>query len=100
MRVERLEREAPCFGVETYPLQRAQAIAKRDQMGALRTIGSKRRGDQQNCAPDLPGIGGLLQIGEDTSRRQIAILRLGRLAGKLPQWNGHILPKRVEDRDE
>ena len=52
MGVERLEGKAPRFRIEPDALQRPQAIAERNQMGALRTVRPKHRGGKQNEAAE------------------------------------------------
>src|SRR4249920_4159986 len=76
MGVERLEGETARFRIEPDALQRPQSIAKRNQMRALRAVGPKHRGGEQNGAAGLAGISGLLQRAEETGRRQIAVVGL------------------------
>ena len=71
MGVERLEGETPRFRIAPDALQRAQFIAKRNQMRALRAVGPEGCGGKQNGAAGVTGIGGLLQRTEETGRRQI-----------------------------
>ena len=100
MGVERLEGETPRFRVEPDPLQRAQAIAERDQMRALRTVRPEHRGGKQNGAAGVAGVRRLLQRAEQTGRRQIAVVGLRRLGGKVPERDRHLLAKRIERGDE
>ena len=100
MRVERLEGEAPRFGVEPDPLQRAQAVAKRDQMGALRAVGPNAAAASSIVRPVSPCVRRLLQRGEHAGRRQIAVVRLRRLGGKVPERDRHLFAERIEHRDQ
>ena len=82
MRVERLEAETPRLGIEPDPLQRAQRIAERDEMGALGAVRPEHRGGDQHGAPDLAGVRGLLQAGERAGRGQIAVSGCGVLLAR------------------
>ena len=100
MSVERLEGKAPCFGIEPDALQRPQSVAKRDQMGALRAVRTERASRKQDRPPYVAGIGRRLQGGEDTGRRQISVVRLRCLGGKIPERDRHLFAQRIEHRDE
>jgi len=100
MGVERLEGKTPRFRVEPDALQRPQAIAERDQMGALRTVRPEHRGGKQNGAAGVAGVSRLLQRAEQTGRRQVAVVGLRGLGGKVPERNRHLLAKRIKRRDQ
>src|SRR6476619_119733 len=100
MGVERLKGETPRFRIEPDALQRPQAIAERNQMGALRTVRTEHRGGKQNGAAGVAGVRRLLQRAEQTGRRQVAVVGLRGFGGKVPERDRHLLAKRVERGDQ
>ena len=93
---QRLEAEPARVRLEPGALQRADRIAERDHVRALRAVGTERLHGEQHRAAELVLLGGVLQLGQHAGLGQIAAGRLRRAARRLPQRDRHVVLERIE----
>ena len=84
-RQQRLQAQPAGVRLEADALQRADRIAERQHVGAVRAVGTQRAHDEQDGAAGIAALGGLRKIGQHAGLGQVAARRLRRAARRIPQ---------------